>query len=138
MLTYATAADVESWTGLPAPDDAIPLIRNASLLVGRACRNDRYAVTPAGFPSDDSVVDAMRDATCAQVELWVAAGVDPVAGPAGVEAEVSSTSIGSASVGMANSGDVDAARRQATTSLCVTSLSILRLAGLATAGVRGV
>lgn len=137
MRTYATVSDVETWTGQPPPAEVVPLIRHASLLVERACRNDVYSVTPAGFPDEDDVLEAMRDATCAQVEAWTAADVDPIAGPAGVEAEVSSTSIGSASVGMANSGDVDAARRAATTSLGMASMLILRNAGLASAGVRG-
>lgn len=135
MRTYATAADVETWTGNPPPADVLPLIRSASLLVERACRNDVYSVTPAGFPDEDDVLEAMRDAVCAQVEAWHAAEVDPIAGPAGVEAEVSSTSIGSASVGMANSGAVDDARRQASESLATAALLILRNAGLASAAV---
>ncbi|MFH9013969.1 hypothetical protein ACH4C6_21640 [Streptomyces sp. NPDC017943] len=85
---YATTAEYEAYTGTEAPAGAARLLARASRLVSAATKAAVYDTDPAGFPSDEDVREAFRDATCAQVEVWAkrdaaAAGdaSDPAASP---------------------------------------------------------
>lgn len=127
MLIFAQPSDVETFTGQPAPDNAVPLIRRASQMVQTEVRRARFDVTPAGTPSDPDVSDALRDAVCAQVSYWATSDVDPTR--VDTTAPVSSTSIDGASM------SYDTATAKATTlgvsdNLCGEATDILWNAGL--------
>lgn len=135
MPTYATENDLLTWMDTDELGDdvhATPLLRKASLLVATACRLDSYDTTPTGIPSDDDLADAMREATCAQAERWLAADVNPVAGSA-QSGVVASSSVDGASVSFVTPTTADTAAM--TDTLCPDALHILRLAGLATSAV---
>lgn len=132
MLVYADEAELSEHVA-EIPDNADTLLRYASALVRTATRFDVYDVTPAGMPNDPWVIAAFRDATCVQVAGWVANGIDPVAGVAGVEAGVDSSSVAGASVKY-DLSHVDHARASVDT-LSLAALAVLRSEGLATRGV---
>lgn len=136
MPVYATAPDLTAFMG-SQPDsdvDVTPMLRKASLLVTTACRLDCYDVTPTGIPSDEDLAEAMRDAVCAQVELWVAAGYNPVAGAGGQDPRVTVSAVDGASVSF-DTYLTAPARINEINQLCPDSLRILRNAGLASSAV---
>lgn len=131
VLVYAQPADLTDWlTQDGVPEHANRLIRSASLLVAEATRAAVYDVdTTTGLPYALTYVEALRDATCAQVAAWDALGIDPAKGAAGAPALESAKSIGGASISYAV--DVQAAAgAQAATGLCEEALRILAGAGL--------
>lgn len=134
MLLYADETDLLAWGMTELPDNAISLIRQASILVGRATSAAIYDVDGAGKPSDPDLVQALRDATCAQVEMWDAADINPVAAGVGKTApSVIQKSLGGRSVQYADpssSVTVVQARAEAATKLCDISIGILAAAGL--------
>lgn len=130
-LVYATPDDLTAWTGQPAPDNAVQLLRAASMLVRGATRTAVYQTTPAGLPRDADVAEAFRDATCAQAALWDTQGIDPdnpTAGPRVAQ----SKSIGSASVTYADAGQIIGSRTDAARTLGSAAVTILTDAGLIT------
>lgn len=138
MLLYATGEDLTNWLGEDPDTDANidSMLRKASLLVGRACRNDLYDlydVDNAGKPRDTDLVEAMRDAVCAQVEYWVLAGVNPTAGASGVGRVKVETTVDGATVKYDTTGVVAAAQSAVSSIDDLTSeaIAILRNAGLA-------
>ncbi len=135
MLLYATPEDLTPDWMPAAPTNAASLIRSASRLVRRATLTAYYATDAAGAPTAVTVVQAMRDATCAQVASWVEADISPLAGAAKASsAPVASKSLGSASVSYDTSAAASvtamAARAAAATSLCQEAGMILAEAGL--------
>jgi len=93
---YATAEDLETYTGQPAPATAAAQLAQASrFLDATVFRQCRYAAdSDTGLPVDELVADAFRDATCAQVAWWTELGDSIGAFGAGY----SSVSIGGASL----------------------------------------
>lgn len=77
---YATTEQYEAYTESTAPQGIGPLLRRASGVVLYATRAAVYDTTSEGTPSDPDLAEAMTEATCALVQAWEAAGVDPVAG----------------------------------------------------------
>jgi hypothetical protein len=73
---YATPEQLSAWTGQPAPDGAERLLARASEDVDDALLCAVYLTDTAGMPTDPAVVQALADATCAQVEYQLAAGDD--------------------------------------------------------------
>lgn len=132
MLLYATGEDLTNWLGEDPDTDASidPMLRKASILVGRACRNDLYDVDNAGKPSDPDLVEAMRDAVCTQVEQWVAAGYDVIAGPGGQAPRKTTVAVDGASYST-DAYLTNAARDEAMGALNADAIAILRNAGLA-------
>lgn len=130
MRLYATPGDIADWIGLETPpDNAQSLIRDASLLVESATRLDRYQTDIDGKPTEFNVAQAFRDATCAQVALWHANGMNPSKGFAGQTGQVQSQSVPGGSVSYA--GALTATEMgAAVTSLCDAAIHILRNAGL--------
>lgn len=127
MLVYANPDALEAWTGEPAPDNAVQLIRRASTMVGVTTRAARYEVTPAGLPSDEDQSDAMRDAVCAQVNAWHVAGVDPLG--ESLSAKVTTSTIDGATVALDVATEA-ADRQRIAGTLCSDAWDILTLAGL--------
>ena len=130
MLVFARPDDVVSWAGYAFDKDVKlePLIRRASSMVQRAVRSARFEVNPAGMPEDPVIVDALRDAVCEQVTVWVENDISPTV-IASASGGVTSSSIGDASVSYSS---VDAAqvKDQAANELCDAALDILANAGL--------
>ncbi|CAL9480234.1 hypothetical protein [Streptomyces sp. enrichment culture] len=73
---YATPEQLSAWTGQPAPADAERLLARASEDVDDALLTACYATDAAGMPTDPAIVQALADATCAQVEYQLATGDD--------------------------------------------------------------
>ena len=130
MLIFATDADVEKWMGEPLDGRSVDaLLRRASSLVQRAVRSARFAVTPAGMPQDPDIEEALRDATCEQVTVWLENDVNPVE-VASAAAPVTSSSIGDASVNYGDSSASNAAKDNVATELHPAAFDILANAGL--------
>lgn len=132
MLTYAVPDDLADHMA-EVPDDAVTLLKHASILVRHATRFDWYEVTPAGAPEDPWVIDAFRDATCVQAAEWSANEINPVAGAGGVKGGVESSSIAGGSVKF-DMSHADHTRASVTT-LSAMALMVLRSEGLATSTV---
>jgi hypothetical protein len=109
---YATPEQYTAWTGQPAPADAERLLARASEDVDDALVSAVYCTTDAGMPTDPAIVQALADATCAQVEYQQATGDDGT-GAAGRWGSVSlgPVSLGDRRDGPAAAGDVDLAPR---------------------------
>ena len=130
MLIFATDADVEKWMGEPLDGRSVDaLLRRASSLVQRAVRSARFAVTPAGMPQDPDIEEALRDATCEQVTVWLENDVNPVE-VASAAAPVAASSIGDASINYGDSSASNAAKDSISTTLHPAALDILANAGL--------
>ncbi|MER8219694.1 hypothetical protein ABTZ58_03670 [Streptomyces sp. NPDC094143] len=67
---FATVEQYEAYTGTSAPANASRLLARASRLVSAATKAALYDTDASGYPSDPDVLEAFRDATCAQVEVW--------------------------------------------------------------------
>lgn len=75
---YAEAPTVT--IGAPTPIDR--LLERASEVIDDAIRTAVYDVDDDELPTDDDVAAALRDATCAQVEFWLASDEeDDILGP---------------------------------------------------------
>lgn len=129
MLLFASADDVERFAGMANPPgvNVEKLLRRASGMVQHAVRFARFEVAPSGLPSDPDVMDAMRDATCAQVDYWIVNDIDPT--DAGTTAVVSKTSLDGASLDYDVAG-ARAAHETAANIMCTESHMILANAGL--------
>jgi hypothetical protein len=75
VVVHATAQDLAGWLDGETPPEAARLLARASRLVDRHVYAG-YRVDDDGLPVDEHVRDALRDATCAQVEQWLAVGED--------------------------------------------------------------
>ncbi|GAA3705408.1 hypothetical protein GCM10023081_46800 [Arthrobacter ginkgonis] len=137
---YATAADLQEWTGAAPPANAAGLLRSASSLVERDTLTAIYAHDTDGYATEPGTATAFREAVCAQAAFWAANGLDPTAGALGIQAErvASSKSIKGASVSYdtADAAATKAARVAALETLCSEAWRILSTAGLTPAGVR--
>lgn len=93
---YATPDDLAVYTGQDAPADAAVLLAKAGRFLDSAVfRLCWYTADPdTGLPTDPTVAEALRDATCAQVAWWTALNDSTGALGAGY----SSVSIGSVSL----------------------------------------
>ena len=84
MTTYATSAQLLAFTGAAtAPADADRLLLRASEVIDQALRTAIYDVdATTGIPTDAATAAVFADATCAQVEFWLASDEeDDVLGP---------------------------------------------------------
>lgn len=142
MRVYATAADYYDFIGddqptVPDPDnpgqtrpltekDLNARLRRASAQVESYIRTSRYQTDDDGYPTDATVADALRDATCAQANFWSETdditGGGAIAGPV----KIGSVSLGGTAVGGASSRTVADTRRSD------EAITILRTAGLIT------
>ncbi|MFE0877313.1 hypothetical protein ACFW4X_21060 [Streptomyces smyrnaeus] len=109
---YATPEQLTAWTGQPAPAGAERLLARASADIDDALLTAVYATDAAGMPTHPDTVQALADATCAQVEYQLAMGDDGT----GAAGRWDSVSIGPVSLSGRRqeptaSGDVDLAPR---------------------------
>jgi len=64
---YATPEELATWLGLDEPPaGAVTALRDASLDVDRLLIGAVYATGADGRPTEQHVIDTLRDATCAQ------------------------------------------------------------------------
>jgi hypothetical protein len=119
---YATSADYTQWSGQAAPSDIERLLARASEDIDDALIAAVYDTDGSDMPTDPEVVDAMRDAVCAQVEYQQETG-DTGTGAAG---RYDSVSLGPVSL----SGRKDAAGGPQGLDLAPRADRALRRAGL--------
>jgi len=118
---YAEAPTVT----IDPPVDLDRMLERASELIDDHLRRAVYDVDDDGAPTDDDDIAALRDATCAQVEFWMAADEEEdILGP------VQSLSIGNIQVSQGSE-----AWRVSPMYLAPRAARILRNAGILTAPV---
>ncbi|GAA2456962.1 hypothetical protein [Streptomyces macrosporus] len=67
---YATTAELEAYTGKPAPANAARRLARASRLVDAAMVAAVYEVDADGYPAAPEARSAFREAVCVQVDAW--------------------------------------------------------------------
>lgn len=131
---YATAEDLaaEPWLLTAPPSHVNRLLATASRVVRRATMTAVYRTDVDDYPTDSTLREAMRQATCAQVAAWAAAAVDPLTGSVQTSRAVASKSLGSGSISYetATAAVQLAARAEASTALTPDAYLILSEAGL--------
>jgi hypothetical protein len=95
---YATLADLTAYVPagtapMPTEPEATRVLTSASKVIDRAAMCGIYQTDTTGYPTDTAVRQAFRDATCAQVEWWIATG-DEI----GMSGQYQHVSIGSVSL----------------------------------------
>lgn len=132
MFTYATVDVLEAWLQDDVPDNADSLIRQASSQVTEAIRSAFYDVDVNGKASSVTVLQALSDATCAQIQFWLAADVDAAAGGVQPQLTLQQSRIGSAELRYDNTSGLllTQARIAGAQGLCQMALTILMEAGL--------
>lgn len=106
-MEYATLEDLARWLGLfdalgePDPTQLPPqaterMLSRASAQIQRATVTSVYNADEAGLPEDDDIVDAFRDATCAQVEAWLESGDEHGTQPTPTSVKIGSVAISGA------------------------------------------
>lgn len=133
LPVYATPANLtgEPWNVQLTPESATALLRYAGILVRSATKTAVYEVDEVtGLPTDATLADALRDATCQQVVSWLAVGIDPEKGAAQDVAVVAGKSLGPASIQYADAADAAIARARAARGLSFEAGMYLSTAGL--------
>ncbi|QIK64152.1 hypothetical protein G7068_13795 [Leucobacter viscericola] len=121
--TYATDTDYASWLDVKeAPEGAARLLRDASLEVDEMLLTAIYRVDHDGAPTEPHVIEALRDATCAQAEYRAEHGDEATITLGDVPVSLGPLSIG----GRSNSKTDGTALPQHNP----VAVRILRLAGL--------
>jgi hypothetical protein len=81
-MAYATTQQLQTYTGATPPADATRLLGRASELIDDHIVTAIYDVDDQGNPTDAKIIAALADATCAQVEHWLAGDEeDDILGP---------------------------------------------------------
>ena len=137
MLTYALPSDFPNTESSAAT--LVRLIDLASVSIRRATRRAVYATQPSGLPTDPDLVEAMRKACVAQVEILHSSGV----GAALTSGELPAPTVKSGSVNGAaltySTDDADAMRKHLTDgALCALAESYLEGVGLIPGELPGV
>jgi hypothetical protein len=92
-FSFATTADLVSWTGQPLPDNARRTLIAASREIERITRACRYRVDTDGRPLDPDLRRALAEATCELVGWWAETGTQT-----GARGLLTSASIGGVTV----------------------------------------
>lgn len=120
ITPYATADDLGAYLGTEPPADSDRLLIRAQELIDATLTSAMYTSDSNGNPTDATVIGALRQATCAQVEYWITNGDE-----LGTLDKYSSYSIEGISVSRGNVGSSRQYR------LCDRSWDVLRAAKLA-------
>ena len=75
-MAWATVDELAAWMPAELPADAERMLTRASELITYVTRFAVYDVDTDDEPTDTTVLAALRDATCAQVEYWAEVGED--------------------------------------------------------------
>lgn len=77
-LVYATLTDLAAYapagTALPDAAEAARLLTSASALIQRATLTAVYEADTSGMPTDATILETFRRATCAQAVWWLLTG----------------------------------------------------------------
>ncbi len=132
---YATVSDFRDYADEDTDLTDVQIVkrlRRASVIVDGLTRLARYRMDEDGEPLDADVLDAFRDATCAQVEYWETTG-----DPTGAESTMGPVKIGSVSLGGSGvGGSAQSTTSPAQSRTSPETVEILRNAGLLSAAVR--
>ena len=131
--TYAVPTDltVAPWSLTLTDTAATRLLYYASILIRRATKTAIYTADPlTGLPTDDTLLAAFKDATCAQVDACSQLDIDPAAGAGKAATVVTQKSHGGASIQYAAYASTVEARAQAAKHISPNALEILRDGGL--------
>lgn len=134
-IIYATSGDYTAYADGAAPANIDALLRSASRLVTRQLSTAIYDVDDDGLPTDAGNLQAVKDATCEQVTVWQALGIDPAAqGLLAPQGLISSKSLDGGAIAYDNgvNGTVAAlqVRQQAVDHLADSAALILQESGL--------
>lgn len=104
MRTYATLAEYKEFADQPPADDTVATKRlaMASHEVDTLTRGAAFVVDADGYPTDQTIREAFKDATCAVVAHW-----DDTDDPRGTDALEGAVKIGSVSLGTTSSSQED-------------------------------
>lgn len=81
-MAHATSEQLTTYLGTVAPPDATRLLARASELIDDETVTAVYDTDTDGVATDAKVIGGLADATCAQVEYWLAGDEeDDVLGP---------------------------------------------------------
>lgn len=115
--------------------------RKVTMIVELACANDIYEMDrDTNLPADPDTLNAMQEAAMEQCRWWTSAGVDPIAGLAGLSVlNIAESSIGGASIkgNSALAASQDAEKVKSLGCLVPDAARILQLSGLATRSIIG-
>jgi hypothetical protein len=99
---YATSTELATWLGTAAPANADRLLTIAAHRIKRVIRHALYDTDTDGEATDEDVIAALRDATCAQVQYMTVTGDET-----GATRGATALSLGAASVSFAAPTDRD-------------------------------
>lgn len=122
MAAYATAAQLATYTGQPVTADDDRQLNNATTFVKSKLIGAYYATDSSGNPLDATMIQALADATCAQVEYWRTTGDE-----FGIAEDFESIVIGSVSL---NRGGKAATQKPRGPIFAPKAIQHLRLSGL--------
>jgi hypothetical protein len=132
-MTYATKAQLATFTGVAEgvlPADSERLLKRASELIQDSTASAVYDVDSSGLPTLAAAVTAFSEATCAQVEYWLAGDEeDDVLGP------LQGMSVGNQRQQFEGSGAKGGSSRVSPMYLAPRADRILRLAGFMSGSV---
>lgn len=103
-------------------------LRRASSVIDGLTRHARYDVDEDGYPTDEDVSDAFKNATCAQAAWW-----DETDDVTGAGSQDGTVSIGSVSIGARGRSTGNGAPDAAESRIAPEAIQILRDAGLISA-----
>lgn len=132
---YADTSDYSVFTMAPAPEGIASHLQAASELVEYATRNDLYDTDEGGYPTKETLRDAMRGATCAQAQFWVDNGINPNAGLGALKPIPIETGIASGTIKYESMSVRNRAREKSIDCLTPRAWRLLRNEGLGSAGV---
>lgn len=128
LVQYATELQLATWLEVDdesSPDNAVALLRSATIAVAKACNRNPYNDTPT-----DTEAAPLGDATCAQVASWLALGVDPDKAGTDMPGPVKKSSILGGDVERDTTAAIKRLDELACDDLCDTAEAILLQAGL--------
>lgn len=104
MRTYATPADLNGapWRAGLDPETAEDLLARATPLLEELTRTASYTITEQGLPVHPLIIEAFKDAACAQA-LWFVETGDP----SGAAGRFNSIALGSFSASGGTAGSVN-------------------------------
>lgn len=130
---YATLAEYRDWLDDQTVDVSDALFARASEIIDEALIGAVYAVdTVTQKPTDTAELEAVRDATCAQVQ-WLLANGDTTG--TGSDATYKTVSIGSVSLGERTNAVASSVTTVSGVPLAPGVVRVLRVAGLLPASV---
>lgn len=124
-MGYATETDYTTFTG--GQSVSVALLNTASRDVDEILIGARYRTNTQGLPTDQAVIDALRDATCAQAQWLDSIGDTTGTGPA---PRLKSASLGSATYQLEDGHSGDGATTVGGRQIAASAIGILRVAAL--------